>query len=61
MHNNKIYRRSHSRLRYGNYDSTEIYRRSHAGYACTYDYTETYREEGRAQKLPLNFLKFRYI
>ena len=26
----EIYRRSNSRLRYGNYDSTEIYRRSQA-------------------------------
>ena len=43
----EIYRRSHCRVRSVTYDSTEIYRRSRAGYAagyeCTYDCTEIYR------------------
>ena len=43
----EIYRRSHCRVRSVTDDSTEIYRRSRAGYAagyeCTYDCTEIYR------------------
>ena len=43
-----------------------IYRRSHAGYACTYDSTDIYREdegreEGRNQKVALKRLKIGYV
>ena len=40
----------------------KIYRRSHAGYACTYDSTDIYREdEGRNQKVALKRLKIGYV
>ena len=41
-HNN---RRSHWRLHSFNYDSTEIYRRSHVAQRSRYDFSNIYRED----------------